>query len=170
MNSEKQQRENFSNKSISPQKITRRGFIGSVLGLWGAVLSLPFLYSFIKYLSPPRKRFKTSTERLHPESKIQEISLDKIPVNSSAYLTIDDEPVLLIRGEGEKVIALSAMCTHLDCLVGYRKSNNDIFCNCHSSSFNLEGIPIEGPAKNPLPKYKTEVKNGIIYVSSFNGN
>lgn len=170
MNHDIQQKELNTNKSSNTQKITRRGFLGSVLGLWGAVLSLPFLYSFFEYLSPPRKKFKTYNERLNPESNIQEVLLEKVPVNSSIYIKIEDEPVLLIRGEKEKIIALSAMCTHLDCLVSYRKSQNDIFCNCHSSSFNLEGIPIEGPAKKPLPKYNTEVKNGIIYVSSFNTN
>ena len=170
MNHDIQQKELNTNKSSYPQKITRRGFLGSILGLWGAVLSLPFLYSFFEYLSPPGKKFKSYAERLNPESSVQKVLLEKIPVNSSVYIKIEDEPVLLIRGDGEKVIALSAICTHLDCLVGYRKSHNDIFCNCHSSSFNLEGIPMEGPAKKPLLKYNTEVKNEIVYVSSFNTN
>jgi cytochrome b6-f complex iron-sulfur subunit len=170
LNSGKQQKEIRTNNTTSPRKITRRGFLGSVLGLWGAVLSLPFIYVFIEYLSPQGKKFKSHSERLNPESNIKEIFLNKLPVNSSAYLTVEDEPVLLIRGEGEKITAISAVCTHLDCLVGYRKSNNDIFCKCHSSSFNLEGIPVEGPAKKPLPKYKIEIKDGIVYVSSFESN
>ena len=170
MNSGKQQKEITSNNTSSPRKITRRGFLDSVLGLWGAVLSLPFIYTFIEYLSPPSKKFKSHSERLNPESNIQEISLEKIPENSSVYMTVEDEPVLLIRGEGEKITVLSAVCTHLDCLVGYRKSNNDIFCSCHSSSFNLEGVPVEGPAKKPLTKYKVEIKDAIVYVSSFESN
>jgi len=170
LNSGKQQKDISTNNISSSQKITRRGFLGSVLGLWSAVLSLPFLYAFIEYLSPPNKKFKSHSERINPKSNIQEISLDKLPENASAYVTVEDEPVLLIRGEGEKITALSAVCTHLDCLVGYRKSNNDIFCSCHSSSFNLEGVPIEGPAKKPLPKYKVEIKDGIVYVSSFESN
>jgi cytochrome b6-f complex iron-sulfur subunit len=170
LNSGKQQKEIRTNNNTSSRKITRRGFLGSVLGLWGAVLSLPVIYAFIEYLAPPRKKFKSYSERLNPESKIQEISLEKISENSSLYVTVEDEPVLLIRGEGEKIIALSAVCTHLDCLVGYRKSNNDIFCKCHSSSFSLEGTPVEGPAKKPLPKYKVEIKDRIAYISSFENN
>jgi len=170
LNIGKQKNEIRTNNTASPQKITRRGFLGSVLGLWSAVLALPFLYSVIEYLSPPHKKFKSYAEKLNPESNIQEVLLEKIPGKSSVYVTIEDEPVLLIRGEGETVIALSAACTHLDCLVGYRKSHNDIFCKCHSSSFTLEGIPVEGPANKPLPKYKAEVKNGIVYVSSIDSN
>ena len=167
MNHDIQEKELNTNISSNTPNITRRKFLGSVLGIWGTVLSLPFLYFFIEYLSPPRKKFKSHTERLNPESNIQEVLLEKIPVNSSVYIKIEDEPVLLIRGDGEKIIAFSAMCTHLDCLVGYRKSHNDIFCNCHSSSFNLDGIPQEGPAKKNLPKYNAEVKNGKIYISTF---
>jgi Rieske Fe-S protein len=159
-----EQKESNTNKTFH-QKITRRGFLGSALLIWGAVVSMPFLYSIIEFLSPPRKKFRSKSERLNPETDVQEIHLNKIPENSSVYFTIEDEPILLIRGEGEKLTALSAVCTHLDCLVGFRKSNNDILCKCHNSSFTIDGIPVEGPAKKPLPKYHTELKNGIVYVS-----
>ncbi len=88
-----------------------------------------------------------------------------MPENSSVYLTVDDEPVLLIRGAGEKVTALGAMCTHLDCLVGYEKSTNRISCNCHGSSFTADGLPLEGPAKEPLKKYDAKIENGLIHVN-----
>jgi Rieske Fe-S protein len=166
LNGDTQQKEDNLNKISSQKHISRRGFLGSVLALWSSILAMPFIYSFIEYLSPPRKKFRSHNERMNPESQKHEIALEKIPQNSSVYVKVDDEPVLLIRGEGDKILAYSAICTHLDCLVGYRKSNNDIFCNCHSSSFNIDGFPVDGPAKKPLTRYKTEVKNGIIYVSN----
>jgi cytochrome b6-f complex iron-sulfur subunit len=166
LNPDIQQKDKTINKISSPDKISRRGFVTSALGLWGTVLSLPFLYAFIKYLSPQKTKFRSLTEKLNHESESQKIQLEKLPVNSSIYTKINDEPVIIIRSEGDKIIALSAICTHLDCLVGYRKSGNDIFCNCHSSSFNIEGIPKEGPAKLPLQKYKTEVKDGMIIISN----
>jgi cytochrome b6-f complex iron-sulfur subunit len=166
LNPDIQQKDNSINKISSPDTISRRGFITSALGLWGTVLSLPFLYAFIKYLSPQKTRFRSLTEKLSHESEFQKIPLEKLPENSSIYTKIEDEPVIIVRGESDKIIALSAICTHLDCLVGYRKSENDIFCNCHSSSFNIEGMPKEGPAKLPLQKYKTEVKDGMIIISN----
>lgn len=166
MNPDKQQTDNTINKISSSDKISRRGFITSALGLWSTVLSLPFLYAFIKYLSPQKTKFRSPAEKLSKQSEFQKIPLEKLPVNSSIYTKIDDEPVIIIRGAGEKIIAFSAICTHLDCLVGYRKQENDIFCNCHSSSFSIEGMPQEGPAKLPLQKYKTEVKDGMIIISN----
>lgn len=122
---------------------------------------------FAEYSSPPRKKFRSYSERLNPESDIQQVSLDKLPENSSVYLTIDDEPVLLIRGEGEKVKAFGATCTHLDCLVGYNKSGRNITCNCHGSLFNEDGFPLEGPAKLPLKKYDAKIIEGVIHVREF---
>jgi len=143
-----QQKELNTNKSSNPQKITRRGFLGSVLGIWGAVLSLPFLYSFFEYLSPPGKKFKSYTERLNPESSVQEVLLEKIPLNSSIYIKSKMNRFLLIRGEGEQVIAISAMCTHLDCLVGYRKSITIYSAIATAARSILRGFRWKAPQRN----------------------
>ena len=94
-----------------------------------------------------------------------EVPLENLPVNSSHYIIIDGEKILLIRKNSDDIMAFSAICTHKNCTVGYRKENKDIFCDCHESSFNLEGIPVNGPAREPLPQYNARIENGKVIVT-----
>jgi nitrite reductase/ring-hydroxylating ferredoxin subunit len=63
------------------------------------------------------------------------------------------KPCLLILVDGEPR-AMNAVCTHLDCTVEYRPAQGDIFCNCHSGVYDLNGRNISGPPPRPLELYK----------------
>lgn len=141
------------------EKITRRSFLSRIVTIWAALLSLPFLYGITEYLNHPGKKFTSSKNRIQNIPEDTFFSLSELPENSSKFILIDDEPVLVIRKSGEDIIAFSAVCTHLNCLVGYRKNEKDIICNCHESTFNLDGVPLSGPAKKQLSKYKV-IKEG----------
>ncbi|RPI17081.1 MAG: Rieske (2Fe-2S) protein [Ignavibacteriae bacterium] len=147
-------------------KISRRSFLSSIVTVWGAILTLPFIYGIVDYLSPPGKKFTSFRNKLQNKVEVTSIPLSELPENSSKFIKIDDEPVLVIRKDGMNIIAFSAICTHLDCLVGYRKNEKDIICNCHGSTFNLDGMPQEGPAKEPLSKYNLTIEGDKITISN----
>jgi len=74
-----------------------------------------------------------------PESyPIDSVTLD---VNSAVYI---------IRAK-EGFFSLSAVCTHLGCMTGWRPELGIIACPCHGSKFRRDGEKIEGPAPKPLP-------------------
>ena len=37
------------------------------------------------------------------------------------------------------ILVFNSICPHLGCSVNYRRSENDFFCPCHTSSFSLDG-------------------------------
>lgn len=37
------------------------------------------------------------------------------------------------------IVVFNSVCPHLGCSVNYRRSENDFFCPCHTSSFSLDG-------------------------------
>ena len=37
------------------------------------------------------------------------------------------------------ILVFNSVCPHLGCSVDYRRSENDFFCPCHTSSFSLDG-------------------------------
>jgi nitrite reductase/ring-hydroxylating ferredoxin subunit len=65
--------------------------------------------------------------------------------------------------------ALSAVCTHLGCILRWRKREREFECPCHDAAFDPAGRMKYGPASYraplpPLPTIETRVEGGQIYV------
>ena len=56
------------------------------------------------------------------------------------------------RDESGKVHAVSAVCTHMGCIVGWNETDRTWDCPCHGSRFDLDGSVIEGPAVRDLER------------------
>jgi len=50
------------------------------------------------------------------------------------------------------VHAVSAVCTHLGCIVDWNKAENSWDCPCHGARFTYDGEVIHGPAIADLDK------------------
>ena len=72
--------------------------------------------------------------------------------------------VLLMRKPGGKIVAISTVCSHLGCVVFYRPDKKHFECPCHQGYFDENGNPIAGPPQRPLEHFKTEVRNGKIFI------
>ncbi|MFN8240502.1 MAG: Rieske (2Fe-2S) protein [Bacteroidales bacterium] len=68
---------------------------------------------------------------------------------------------LIIVNNGGSYIALSSVCTHQGCTVGFNPSSGNLPCPCHGSVFALDGSVVNGPASTPLKVFKV-TKNGNI--------
>src|SRR5678815_2550085 len=64
-----------------------------------------------------------------------------------------NEPVILVKTAEGDFRALAATCTHLDCIVEYRRDKNLLWCNCHGGHFDLTGRVVGGPPPRPLRPY-----------------
>jgi len=76
-------------------------------------------------------------------------------VGGQRIVSLAGKKYLVIRTATAEFVALSAICTHEGCTVGFVKSRNDIECPCHGSKFTLAGAVTEGPATLPLKSYET---------------
>ena len=81
------------------------------------------------------------------------------------YVTFDDGD----DGDPDKgkIIAMSAACTHMGCIVQWQASDKKFHCPCHGGTFAEYGKPDpRSPLKylNPLPRLNTKVVDGNIYV------
>ncbi|MFN3388217.1 MAG: FAD-dependent oxidoreductase [Allosphingosinicella sp.] len=77
-------------------------------------------------------------------------SFDELAPGDAAILDIDGDSVAAFRDEGGKVHAVSAVCTHMGCIVGWNETDRTWDCPCHGSRFELSGEVIHGPATKPL--------------------
>jgi thiosulfate dehydrogenase [quinone] large subunit len=75
----------------------------------------------------------------------------------------DGAPDILIRQQSGDLTALSAVCTHAGCQVGYQ--GGILVCPCHGSEFSATtGAVLQGPAVTPLAKKRVLERGGEIYA------
>jgi Rieske Fe-S protein len=72
------------------------------------------------------------------------------------------KPVLVMRGEGDQVRAVSLKCTHLGCTVGWNEAERTMDCPCHGSRFKEDGEVMKGPAKKALTGYPVKFDGTTI--------
>lgn len=77
-------------------------------------------------------------------------SYDELAPGEAAILKIDGDNIAAFRDEHGAVHAVSAVCTHMGCLVGWNATDRTRDCPCHGSRFELSGDVIHGPASRPL--------------------
>lgn len=75
------------------------------------------------------------------------------------------DTILVIRTSDTEVIALSALCTHEDCLVEFDASAQRVTCPCHGSQFGEDGRVLRGPARRPLRVYQATLAGEQITIA-----
>lgn len=67
-----------------------------------------------------------------------------------------------------KIIAMSASCTHMGCLVQWQNTNRQFHCPCHDAIFTEYGASVAHANYRhplpPLPRLNTKVEGDKIYV------
>ncbi len=71
-----------------------------------------------------------------------------------------------LREDGiEKLVAVSAVCTHLGCRLNWVGAEGVFRCPCHGSSFHPDGRNASGPAMRPLERFAIRAEaDGRIVV------
>ncbi len=140
------------NEERGPSDPLRRRLLDWFLGSSALALLASIVYPIARFVSPPRV----------PEATTDQVEAGAI--NDPALITdgykiirFGNEPVILIRLSETDVRAFAATCTHLACIVEFRKPKRDIFCNCHGGEYNLQGRNVAGPPPKPLVPFKVDL-------------
>ncbi|MGW2858974.1 FAD-dependent oxidoreductase [Streptomyces sp. NPDC001205] len=62
----------------------------------------------------------------------------------------DGKPCAVHRDDAGNLHAVSAVCTHMGCLVAFNNAERTWECPCHGSRFGIDGEILQGPALKPL--------------------
>jgi len=149
-----------------PAREGRRHFLTWFLGASVTALFASIAYPIARFLSPPNQ----------PEAATNEVQLG--PTNDPdlvekgfKVIRFGNEPVIVIKLSDTDIRAFSATCTHLACIVEFRKAQRDVFCNCHNGQYDLHGRNVAGPPPRPLTPFvvhiveKASGQPGTIVVS-----
>jgi len=81
------------------------------------------------------------------------------------YTAFRNQGFFVVR-RGEKLFALSAICTHKKCRLT-SEPNRSFYCPCHGSTFDPAGHVTQGPAQRDLPVFTTSVNEGGELLVAF---
>ncbi|MBX3156535.1 MAG: Rieske 2Fe-2S domain-containing protein [Deltaproteobacteria bacterium] len=71
---------------------------------------------------------------------------------------------LFVRRSGDTFVALSAVCTHANCLIDWN-GEDQFDCDCHGSVFNNMGGVVRGPAAVALRSFATSVAGDMVTIT-----
>lgn len=88
--------------------------------------------------------------------KMKNDQTDPAALTAGEGIVIDrgGKKLAISKDESGKVTALSAICTHMNCTVGWNKDQGTWDCPCHGSRFKRDGQVLHGPAVKPLEPHK----------------
>lgn len=130
--------------------ITRRRFLQ--LGRSTLVIAgLSLIYPIGRYLTFPTR----SSDGVSISTTEADVGIEWRRVRNTRYW---------LRKKAGRLEALWATCTHLGCEVHFDTSSSEWVCPCHGSRYDREGIPISGPALNPLLKWNVGESKGLFML------
>ena len=77
-------------------------------------------------------------------------SIETIEPGEGDVVTVGPKSVAVHKDESGNLLALSARCTHLGCIVQWNGAEKSWDCPCHGSRFTTSGEVLQGPATKPL--------------------
>jgi Rieske Fe-S protein len=139
----------------APQDPARRRFVNRLLGGTFGALVAWVLYPVLRFLEPVEV-----AEAAANQVEAGRVDDPELTASGFKIVPFGSEPVILVKSADGQLSALSATCTHLDCIVEYRKDKNLLWCNCHGGNFDLTGRVTGGPPPKPLRPYKVHQVEG----------
>lgn len=136
----------------------RRNFLGKTVGGIGAVVAAGALYPVVKFIIPPAEK------EVKDQDEIVVGKASEVPPDSGKIFQFNKDKVIVVNNGG-KLSAVSAVCTHLGCLVQWKADENLIYCACHGARYEDNGQIISGPQPLPLAPYNVRVDGDDLIIS-----
>lgn len=131
--------------------------LNMTLGFWALAGLGGAGYVAGQYVWPRKEMGTTGGESAisFPVSEMKDKGMVKKLVNGEAVgiFTVDG-----------RLHALSLVCTHLGCLVGFNAEVGEMQCPCHGSRYDINGNVLQGPAPAPLRSYGVRVSGDTVVV------
>jgi cytochrome b6-f complex iron-sulfur subunit len=137
--------------------VDRRGFLNFLLAGAVSLLGACGAYVTARYIWPPPPGGPGGAA-----GRVEAGTEAEFPVGTGKKIVYRDKPVWVIHAPFG-FVALSAVCTHLACIVDYDPEKK-IWCPCHAGFFDLRGNVVSGPPPRPLPSYPVAVVAGKVLV------
>ena len=140
---------------------TRRSFLDSLVGAVLGAGVIGAFYTAIRFLWPSKEIIGMGSGASGPVS----ISLDELLVGAGKKIRYLGKPYYVVR-DVKEISVVSAVCTHLGCIVNWDTEIKKFSCPCHAALFDFHGNVISGPPPKPLPSAPFKVVENRIIVGA----
>jgi Rieske Fe-S protein len=147
----------------------RRDLLASGRGLLALLVALASAPSLLFWWRSARRRGTAAAKwaDLGPLARLPEdgwVSRTVTLERRDRWRVDTTDVAIYVRRAGDRVDALSAVCTHTGCLVRATAAVPGFECPCHRSRFDAEGRSLAGPALRPLDRLETRIVDGVVGV------
>jgi cytochrome b6-f complex iron-sulfur subunit len=138
-------------RGISRRRIIGYGWIAATAVIVGEMIG-----GTLAYLWPKGREEKAA--KLLIAGKIDDFQVEKIAI-------FRKEKVFINRTD-KGLLAMSAICTHLRCIVRWNEAKKVFDCPCHGAHFNAVGEVLAGPPPRPLDLHPVKIVGDKIVVDT----
>jgi cytochrome b6-f complex iron-sulfur subunit len=141
-------------------ELSRRRFLRWLLG-FSAVTTLAMVAAPVAaFLVPPKSNAAGSG------GKVLAGTTADIPLGQGKVVPMGSKPAIVVN-TSQGILAYSAICTHLGCIVAFDDQSNTIACPCHDGRFSpASGAVVSGPPPAPLAPITVSVEGDQVFLVS----
>lgn len=140
---------------IAPLKTLTRRELLQVCGCAGGVIALlPVLAEVAEGQTPVVKGWVSA-------GKTSRFPLS-VPVKATQS---DKRVVFVLQEKGGHWLAVSSLCTHKGCAVGWQAKAGKYVCSCHGATFAKDGSGPTAPARLSLATYPVRIQSGQVWIA-----
>jgi cytochrome b6-f complex iron-sulfur subunit len=133
----------------------RRTFLGILLGGVGVTLTGFLAWPIFRFLSPRTGSGEGGQVR---------VAKKEVKLGGAHFFSFQGHPAVLLQPKAGDYVALTAVCTHLGCIVKWVDDKGEFLCPCHGGRFSPEGKVLSGPPPKPLASYTVKIEDADLVV------
>ena len=139
--------------------LTRRKLLDAFIGIGFVATAIGFLTPVLAFLAPLKRSPELGSALEGPTGS--PIDPEAVQEGTGIVGRLLGQPTLVIRKRGQ-LLGLTAVCSHLGCIVRWNNTSNQIECPCHGGKFDLQGQVTGGPPPEPLQVVTLRAKGNRI--------
>jgi cytochrome b6-f complex iron-sulfur subunit len=147
----------MTTSTTPPQPVTRRDFLKLGVGALSALALLEVGGASFLFLQPRSLEGEFG-------GTVNAGLVDSFPPGSVVEFT--NGRFYLVRSHDGGFLAVYRRCTHLGCTIEWQAQENQFYCPCHASSFDLHGDVENPPAPRALDTFPVTIDAEQVIVDT----
>lgn len=156
---------------VESEKVTRRSFLGVLLGFGAAVVGTALSVPLLRVALYPLLHATTQTT-WSDVGQADEFAALTVPAKRlitveqvDGWRKIVSEKAIYVLPLKDGVLrVLSPICPHLGCSIPWNEARQEFICPCHVAVFAPDGAHVSGPSPRAMDDLESRVENGMLQV------